>query len=190
MRPAGPVPLMAWRSMPFSAAILRASGEALMRSPVSEIEATGAAAFVGAGALCAEAAGATTGALAVGAAAESPFITARMPPITAFWPSATRISLIVPSSNASISMVALSVSISASTSPISTLSPTFLCHLITVPSVMVSESLGISMLMAMGDNLEVAGRMGEMVWISSLFTSGSDSRKSAAWIRPGRACKA
>ena len=112
-----------------------------------------------------------------------------MPPITAFSPAGTRISVIVPSSNASISIVALSVSISASTSPISTLSPTCLCHLITVPSVMVSESLGISILMAMGDSLEVAGRMGEMIWISSLFTSAAHSCKSAAWDQPGRACK-
>ena len=40
-------------------------------------------------------------------------------------------------------MVALSVSISASTSPDSTWSPTFLCHSATTPSVMVSLSFGM-----------------------------------------------
>jgi hypothetical protein len=42
-------------------------------------------------------------------------------------------------------MVALSVSISAMMSPEATLSPFCLRHLTTVPSVMVSLSLGISM---------------------------------------------
>jgi hypothetical protein len=42
--------------------------------------------------------------------------------------------------------VALSVSISAMISPISTSSPSFLSQRTTVPSVMVSESLGISIL--------------------------------------------
>ncbi len=47
-------------------------------------------------------------------------------------------------------MVALSVSISAISSPISTSSPRFLSQRTTVPSVMVSESLGISIYVAMG----------------------------------------
>ena len=41
-------------------------------------------------------------------------------------------------------MVALSVSISASTSPFLTVSPTFLCHPAITPSVMVSLSRGIN----------------------------------------------
>src|SRR6476661_8732003 len=40
-------------------------------------------------------------------------------------------------------IVALSVSTSANSSPARTLSPSFLCHLTTVPSVMVSESWGM-----------------------------------------------
>ena len=40
-------------------------------------------------------------------------------------------------------MVALSVSTSAMTSPLSTLSPTFFFHFTSVPSVIVSLSLGI-----------------------------------------------
>src|SRR6185437_72258 len=50
----------------------------------------------------------------------------------------------LPSSTASISMVALSVSISASTSPAATLSPGCLCHFASLPSVIVGESAGIS----------------------------------------------
>ena len=46
-------------------------------------------------------------------------------------------------------MVALSVSISASNSPLSTSSPMFLCHSATTPSVMVSLSLGMRMISAM-----------------------------------------
>src|SRR6185437_2065326 len=59
-------------------------------------------------------------------------------------PSGTRILASVPSSTASISMVALSVSISASTSPAATLSPGCLCHFASLPSVIVGESAGIS----------------------------------------------
>src|SRR5579864_7545697 len=59
-------------------------------------------------------------------------------------PSGTRILAKVPSSAASISIVALSVSISARMSPALTVSPGFLCHLAILPSVMVGESAGIS----------------------------------------------
>src|SRR5580658_2052353 len=59
-------------------------------------------------------------------------------------PSGTRIRASVPSSTASTSIVALSVSISASTSPALTVSPTCLCHLVILPSVMVGDSAGIS----------------------------------------------
>ena len=48
-----------------------------------------------------------------------------------------------PSVKLSNSMVALSVSISASTSPLFTLSPTFLCHALTTPSVVVSLNFGM-----------------------------------------------
>jgi hypothetical protein len=58
-------------------------------------------------------------------------------------PSATSILPRMPSSTASTSMVALSVSISARTSPDSTASPSFLCHLASLPSVMVGDSAGI-----------------------------------------------
>src|SRR4030095_4255067 len=50
--------------------------------------------------------------------------------------------------SACISMVALSVSISASGSPIETVSPSFLSHRAICPSSMVGESLGIITLLA------------------------------------------
>ena len=49
----------------------------------------------------------------------------------------------VPSSTASNSIVALSVSISAMMSPDETVSPTFTSHLASVPSSIVGESAGI-----------------------------------------------
>src|SRR4051794_24216721 len=58
-------------------------------------------------------------------------------------PSGTRICATVPSSTASTSIVALSVSISQSTSPDFTASPTLTCHLASLPSVMVGERAGI-----------------------------------------------
>ena len=151
IRPAGPVPDTFERSTPFSSATLRARGEAFTRPP-SEDAWAGAGVFSAgaASSFCSLAAGASSsGALsAAGAGAEPPSLspsrTARTPPMVALSPSWIRISVSVPSSKASISMVALSVSTSARMSPISTWSPTFLCHLMRVPSVIVSESLGIS----------------------------------------------
>ena len=58
-------------------------------------------------------------------------------------PSATKILPSTPSSTASNSMVALSVSISAITSPLSTASPSSLTHLANLPSVIVGDSAGI-----------------------------------------------
>ncbi len=58
-------------------------------------------------------------------------------------PAGTTILASVPSSTASTSMVALSVSISAITSPAATLSPSFFSHLETLPSSIVGESAGI-----------------------------------------------
>src|SRR5690606_35468330 len=58
-------------------------------------------------------------------------------------PAATSSLPITPSSTASTSMVALSVSISAITSPEATLSPSFFSHLLSVPSSMVGERAGI-----------------------------------------------
>src|SRR5262249_10644367 len=64
-------------------------------------------------------------------------------------PSGTTILASVPSSTASYSMVALSVSISAITSPGLTLSPSFLSHLARLPFSIVGDSAGIRMLIGM-----------------------------------------
>jgi hypothetical protein len=58
-------------------------------------------------------------------------------------PSAIRILPIMPSSTASNSIVALSVSISARMSPAETVSPSFTSHLASVPSSIVGESAGM-----------------------------------------------
>src|SRR5580692_4121926 len=62
---------------------------------------------------------------------------------TSLVPSGTRILPSVPSSTASTSMVALSVSISAMTSPDLTVSPSFLSHLERLPFSMVGDSAGM-----------------------------------------------
>jgi hypothetical protein len=77
---------------------------------------------------------------------------------TASVPSATRILPIFPSSIDSTSMVALSVSISAITSPDDTESPSLTCHLASVPSVMVGD------------------RAGMVIWIGIGLSSPQDSR--------------
>ena len=65
------------------------------------------------------------------------------PTFTPSVPSGTRIFAIVPSSTASNSIVALSVSISARRSPEATLSPSLTSHLASVPSSIVGDSAGI-----------------------------------------------
>ncbi len=65
---------------------------------------------------------------------------------TSWVPSGTTILASVPSSTASYSMVALSVSISAITSPDLILSPSFLSHLARLPFSIVGDSAGMRML--------------------------------------------
>ena len=64
-------------------------------------------------------------------------------------PSATTILASVPSSTASTSMVALSVSISAMTSPDLILSPSFLSQRARLPFSIVGDSAGMRMLVGM-----------------------------------------
>src|SRR5262249_68038 len=75
----------------------------------------------------------------------SPFSSTAIGVLTATFsvPSWIRIFCSTPSSTASTSMVALSVSISASTSPEATWSPSFFNHFASLPSVMVGDSAGI-----------------------------------------------
>src|SRR5215207_8731768 len=69
---------------------------------------------------------------------------------TSLVPSGTRILPSVPSSTASTSMVALSVSISAITSPDLTVSPSFFSHLARLPFSIVGDSAGINTGVGMG----------------------------------------
>src|SRR6266849_4541513 len=69
---------------------------------------------------------------------------------TSLVPSGTKILPSVPSSTASTSMVALSVSISAMTSPDLIASPSFLCHLARLPFSIVGDSAGINTWIGMG----------------------------------------
>src|SRR4051794_18462401 len=167
MRPFGPLPLRLERSIPACLAIRLASGEAKMRSPLSCPFGCGAGPGRGASACtCGVAAGAGADACAPGAwaadacgldaSALSPSPTSTA--IGAFTftpavPSGTRILPSTPSSTASTSMVALSVSISAITSPALTSSPSFFSQRASVPSVMVGESAGIRMLVAISPPL-------------------------------------
>jgi hypothetical protein len=65
-------------------------------------------------------------------------------------PSATLMAATVPSSTASTSMVALSVSISAMMSPDDTSSPSFTSHLASLPSSMVGDRAGIRISVGIG----------------------------------------
>ncbi len=158
MRPWGPLPVSAARSRPAWAAIRLASGLAMIRSLSTPFAAlAGFSAGAGAGAAVAGASTVAGGAAGGGGAAapalkpsraeeSSPSSSSR--PITALTgtfsaPSATTILPKVPSSTASTSMVALSVSISAITSPAEIFSPSFLSQRARLPSVMVGDRAGI-----------------------------------------------
>ncbi len=162
IRPCGPVPLTVFKSIPEFCAILFASGDANTRLP------DGVSETVGATFSCLDCALSTTtlsffsstgAAFLTGVA--SPISSALSPSsnksaITSFTgtfsvPSETRILPIVPSSTASTSIVALSVSISHKTSPDSTESPSDLSHLASVPSVIVGDSAGIVMFIGIRD---------------------------------------
>ena len=156
--PSGPEPAMLFKSTPLSAAIFLAKGLALIRpSPTDGASmavgaATASSAFV-------TLSSSATGAESVAAELESlsnkeeisspasPMI-AISPPNGTASPSPGTIFKIVPASNTSTSIVALSVSTSAMISPADTESPSLTFHLAITPSSMVSLSLGISILMA------------------------------------------
>ncbi len=172
MRPLGPDPAKAGRLIPRSAARRRASG--VTRTPPgsaagpkfrsgvrtalngsrSRLTITGAAAggapVSGCGASSGAAAGAGSVVLADSAefdASPSARTIATTVPTGTTSPAGTRISAIDPSLVAGTSIVVLSVSISKSTSPDETRSPTAFCQEMIVPSVTVSPSWGIRMSM-------------------------------------------
>ena len=175
IRPFSPDPCTEFRSIPFSFAIFLANGEANTRPFDSATEAaagagagacagvgvTGAGAGVGTSAAGAgvDAGAASSFASSAGAAASaslriastsSPFspIIAKTAFTGAFPPFSTPMCSKTPSKNDSNSIVALSVSISARSSPEATSSPTCLCHSATTPSVMVSLNFGIKTISA------------------------------------------
>src|SRR5580704_7705695 len=76
---------------------------------------------------------------------------------TSLVPSGTRIFPNVPSSTASTSMVALSVSISAITSPDLTVSPSFLSHLARLPFSIVGDRAGINTSVGMAAHIGLFG---------------------------------
>ena len=155
IRPPGPLPLTLARSMPACWAMRFASGDTKMRSPDAAgagIAGAGANAATGAATGIAAAAGAgfDAGAAPDGTASPASISTAIGSfTFTPSVPSATRIFPSTPSSTASTSIVALSVSISAMMSPAFTGSPSFFNQRASVPSVMVGLSAGIRMFVAM-----------------------------------------
>ena len=143
MRPFGPEPATPARLIPLSAAIRLANGEAITRSPLASM-----GALTCAGAVTGAAATAATGAALATGAASSPSpesVAITVPTFTSSVPSATSMDRITPSSTASNSMVALSVSISAMMSPDETVSPTFTSQRANLPCSMVGERAGILM---------------------------------------------
>src|SRR5690242_17536543 len=105
-------------------------------------------------------------------------------------PSGTRILPILPSSTASNSIVALSVSISARMVPDLTVSPSFTSHLASLPSSMVGDSAGIRMLVATGSILVGDGAHGGDHVIdgrqSELFEIGGVRHRHILAIDAGR----
>ena len=73
-------------------------------------------------------------------------------------------------------MVALSVSISAISSPDFTVSPTFLCHLAITPSVIVSLIFGIRTISAILSQLKFD--MNSKIDVLSRFSSATPNQKS------------
>src|SRR5215468_841901 len=135
------------------------AGRAEAAAPVEGGGGAAAAGFGGAG----FSAGAPLPALAAAALTSSPSsASTAMSALTgtSCVPSGTTILASVPSSIASYSIVALSVSISAITSPGLTLSPSFLNHLARLPFSMVGDSAGIKILTGMTTLDRLADRAG------------------------------
>src|SRR6201991_1812027 len=140
IRPDAPVPETVLRSTLLSLAILRTSGEERTRSP--SVGTVAGAGVVGCAAAGSDVLGAGT---VAGAAAfpAAPPMTATTVLIVTVEPSGTLISERTPATGEGISASTLSVEISKIGSSRWTLSPTFLSHLVMVPSVMDSPICGI-----------------------------------------------
>jgi len=142
------------RSTPESAAIFRASGEANTREcPAEPLACPACAGSATAVDAVLEAEAVELPAAAADAAAGAPPLTSAPPvppsqerisvPTGTCWPSLTFSVVTTPSSKVCSSIVALSVSMSAMTSPLLTFWPGLMCHLTMVPCSMVSERRGM-----------------------------------------------
>ena len=164
IRPRGPLPDNLVKSTLFCAANLRAKGVAKMRAPSAALSAAAGGADAGEEASVADLAGLDVAASAAGAGlagalgaastSEEDSPSSSKTAIALFTatfsvPSATKSLPMMPSSTASNSIVALSVSISASKSPEATASPSFTNHLASVPSSIVGDSAGIKISIGM-----------------------------------------
>ena len=165
MRPPGPVPAIALRSMPSAAATRAATGEILASSATT-------------GAACGAAAPLPDVSTGAGRAAPAPtFIRAMTWPTVTVSPSSARISVIVPAVGAGSSMSTLSVEISTTAWPSCTSSPTLTDHSRIVPSVTDSPPAGVTMstispLPAASGSASVAGASGSVCG-SAAGASGS-----------------
>src|SRR5712691_12241560 len=136
IRPPGPLPFTVFRSIPRSRASVRTRGDASLSSsgeappPLPSLSEGGG---VGGG---------DPRKISFMSSSGSPITPIRVPDGTVV-PSGIRILRSDPEANASRSMTALSVSISASTSPLSTRSPSAFRHFTTTPSSMESVSFGM-----------------------------------------------
>mmetsp|Transcript_25909 Transcript_25909/g.61478 ORF Transcript_25909/g.61478 Transcript_25909/m.61478 type:complete len:305 (+) Transcript_25909:593-1507(+) len=154
IRPSGPVPATVLISIPNSSAFFLARGDATTRAP-GALAAAGAAALgvTAAGAATAEAAGAAAAgapdkdaayAWRAGMSLSSAAINATGEPTSVASPSSVIMAARKPSSNASTSMSALSLSTTMMASPAEIGSPSAFNHETTLPSFMVDERAGIS----------------------------------------------
>mmetsp|Transcript_1532 Transcript_1532/g.2087 ORF Transcript_1532/g.2087 Transcript_1532/m.2087 type:complete len:339 (+) Transcript_1532:686-1702(+) len=157
MRPLGPLPVIVLRSTPRASAFFFAIGEATIRPPVFKVlagvAAFGAAAAFGAGAAAAGAAATAAPppaklaayAFRAGISPSSAAINATGFPTSDDSPSSVMMAARYPSSNASTSISALSLSTTMIASPLLTASPSLLSHDTIFPSFIVLDKAGISM---------------------------------------------
>lgn len=169
MRPDGPVPSIDARSTPRSSAILRANGEAKTRVPLRSAREVSGAEVAVAVACCGPLPDGGSASLSAdladralafevalllpstaAASSPSPASTAMMVPTATALPSSTASLAMVPSSKDWSSIVALSVSMSAITSPEETASPSLTYHFTTVPCSIVSDKRGMVISIGMG----------------------------------------
>ena len=161
IRPFGPEPKNECKSKPLSLAIRRASGDAKIRfsglfDTAFSWLAFGLETFFSDGITVVSALGVAT--ICSNFSSSSSNIAIVELTFTFSEPSDIKILPMMPSSTASNSMVALSVSISAKRSPDRTLSPSDTNHLLRVPSSMVGDSAGIRISIAIKYSLTVQNR--------------------------------